>query len=85
MRVPPFPDKGLLELKNLPQRFGLQVRGPQFSDTSLAHLKGMPNLDYLVVSNTATTDEGLEALKREMPQLTIMTGYPDEPGYREIR
>ena len=41
---PRFPDDGLLELRNLPQRFGLQVSGPQFTDASLEYLKEIPNL-----------------------------------------
>ena len=81
---PNFPDEGLLELKKLPQRFGLQVRGPQFTDKSLKYLREIPNLKYLVVSNTSTTDKGLSALKRAMPHLTIMHGYPGDPGYRVV-
>ena len=81
---PNFPDEELLQLKKLPQRFGLQVSGPQFTDTSLEYLRDVPNLKYLVVSNTSTTDEGLKALRREMPHLTIMLGYPGDPGYRVV-
>ena len=79
-----FPDEGLIVLKNLPQRFGLQVSGPQFTDRSLEYLREIPNLEYLVVGNTATTDKALSALKRLKPDLTIMHGYPGEPGYRVV-
>jgi hypothetical protein len=81
---PSFPSEQWTVLKDLPQRFGLQVEGKQFTDDSLDHLKGVSKLRYLVLNNTGVTDAGVAELKRSLPNLRIMFGYPGDSNFREI-
>ena len=81
---PSFADENWMVLKQIPQRFGLQVEGLQFTDASLACLKDIELLDYLVLHGTGVTDEGVENLIKALPHITVMYGYPGEPGSREL-
>ncbi|MGE5294689.1 MAG: hypothetical protein ACM3VT_07660 [Solirubrobacterales bacterium] len=80
-RNPAFGDESWLVLKELPQRFGLHVEGPQFTDASLESLKQVGMLKYLVLKNTAVTDRGIAELQDALSHVTVMRGYPGEPGY----
>jgi hypothetical protein len=82
---PSFPLERWLVLQELPQRFGLQVEGPEFGDASLKYLKHVPNLKYLVLTNTSVSEAGVFDLKRALPDVSVMYGYPGDPGFREIR
>ena len=82
---PSFPDENWLVLKELPQRFGLQVEGPQFTDASLEYLKYVKLLNYLVLNKTSVTDQGVADLIESLPHITVMYGYPGDPNFREIR
>jgi hypothetical protein len=82
---PSFPDENWLVLKELPQRFGLQVAGPQFTDASLEYLKDVKLLSYLVLDKTSVTDQGVAGLVRSLPHITVMYGYPRDPNFRQIR
>jgi hypothetical protein len=81
---PSFPSEQWVVLKDLPQRFGLQVEGKRFTDDCLDHLKEVSKLRYLVLNETGVTDAGVAQLKRNMPNLHIMFGYPGDSNFREI-
>jgi hypothetical protein len=81
---PTFSDEKWLVLKELPQRFGLQVSGPHVTDTSLEYLKEVELLKYLVLSGTSVTDEGIASLIESLPETTVMFGYLGDPNFREI-
>ena len=81
---PTFPDSGWLVLKELPQRFGLDVEGGQFTDASLEYLKQVPLLEYLALNNTGVTDEGIAGLQEALPNLSVICGYLGQPGCRHF-
>ena len=82
---PSFPDENWLVLKELPQRFGLQVGGPQFTDASLEYLKDVKLLNYLVLDKTSVTDQGVAGLVKSLPHITVMYGYPAHSNFRRIQ
>jgi hypothetical protein len=81
---PTFPNERWLVLKELPQHFGIEVHGVQFTDAGLEYLKQVPLLEYLVLNNTAVTDQGVAGLQETLPHLSVMYGYPGQPGYRHF-
>ncbi|MBP7051259.1 MAG: hypothetical protein KBE65_09605 [Phycisphaerae bacterium] len=81
---PTFPDARWLVLKELPQRFGLDVEGGRFTDSSLEYLKQVPLLEYLALNNTAVTDEGIAGLQEALPHLSVICGYLGQPGCRQF-
>lgn len=81
---PTFPNERWLVLKELPQHFGIEVHGGQFTDASLEYLKQVPLLEYLVLNNTAVTDQGVAGLQEALPHLSVTYGYPGQPGYRHF-
>ena len=48
---------------------GLSLAGCSITDRGLTHLEGLLELEYLSVRRTGVTDEGLAALKRNLPKL----------------
>jgi len=81
---PTFPDAQWLVLKELPQRFGLDVEGGRFTDASLEYLKQIPLLEYLALNNTGVTDAGIAALQEALPHLSVTCGYLGQPGSRQF-
>jgi len=82
---PSFPDEKWLILRELPQRFGLQVEGLQFTDASLEYLKDVKLLNYLVLNKTGVTGQGVADLIKSLPHITVMYGYPGDPNFRKIQ
>lgn len=81
---PTFSEEKWLVLNELPQHFGLQVKGPQVSDASLEYLKEVELLKYLVLSDTRVTNEGVAALIKSLPGVTVMFDYPGDPNFRQF-
>ncbi len=81
---PTFPDARWLVLKEIPQRFGLDVEGGRFTDASLEYLKQVPLLEHLALNNTAVTEEGIVALQAALPHLSVTCGYLGQPGCRQF-
>jgi hypothetical protein len=50
----------------------LAVGGPSFTDEHLGALRHVPTLRWLVLDSTATTDEAVVALERELPGLNVL-------------
>lgn len=72
---PTFPDDNWLVLNKLPQRFGLQVSGLGFTDNSLSYLKEVPNMNYIVLRNTSVTEQGIDDIKKSLPNLDVLGDY----------
>jgi hypothetical protein len=71
---PTFPDDDWLVLMELPQRFGLQVSGPGFTDKSLVYLREVKNMNYLVLTNTGVTRQGIADLQKTLPHIEVLSG-----------
>lgn len=48
---------------------------PDISDAGLAHLKGLTNLKELFIQQTKVTEEGIEKLKKALPDCQFKTGH----------
>jgi WD40 repeat protein/Leucine-rich repeat (LRR) protein len=62
---------GLAHLAALTELERLHLDRTKITDAGLAHLRRLPNLRSVSVSETAVTDEGVEALKKAVPDLLV--------------
>jgi hypothetical protein len=69
---PAFPDEGLALLRRLSALKCVKLFGQRFTDASLDYVVDVPDLKYVVLQDTAVTDDGLARLKHRRPDLTVM-------------
>jgi hypothetical protein len=76
------PDSGLTDaniaeldcLNQLPEEneLTLTIATPRVTDASLSRLKAIRTLDYLDVTQSAITDDGVEELRQALPSVTVL-------------
>ncbi len=69
---------GLKELANLPHLRNLYVSGTKADYNSLKELQAMEKLQQVAVWNNPLNEADIEALKKENPGVTFITGYQDD-------
>jgi serine/threonine protein kinase/Leucine-rich repeat (LRR) protein len=67
-------DTGLAYFKDCKNLTELYLRDTQVSDASLKHLEGLPNLLELDLTSTQVTTEGIDALKKALPECKVTSG-----------
>jgi Leucine-rich repeat (LRR) protein len=67
-------DTGLAYFKDCENLTELYLRDTQVSDGSLKHLEGLPNLRKLDLTGTQVTTEGIDALKKVLPECKVTSG-----------
>jgi Leucine-rich repeat (LRR) protein len=74
----PITDAALAHLKGLTNLTYLNIYGTQVTDAGLPQFAGLTNLKSLYVFETKVTDAGIAALKKSLPNVTIVKGWSAE-------
>jgi len=77
-----LPPSELRRLRRFPKLRDLYLRSTEFDDKALEHLRGMKSLGYLDLSYTHVTEEGIQILRRALPELETVrhqTAQPYQP------
>lgn len=69
-------DSALAQVEQWKTLQGLDLAGPAVTDAGLNHLRGCSNLRWLVLDNTKVTREGIDTLRRSLPDLTVYYRLP---------
>ncbi|MCX7425435.1 MAG: hypothetical protein NTW96_07400, partial [Planctomycetia bacterium] len=73
-------DAGLKHLARLPSLISLELGDTELTDRALADLRGMTRLEYLGVSGTRMTSEGVKRLREALPTTRIDFTPPAAPN-----
>ena len=65
-------------MKNLASLEYLNLYGTQVTDAGLGELEGLKNLRAIYLWQTKVTPEGVESLKKALPQCEINTGWDEK-------
>ena len=63
---------GLEHLRGLTALEYFYLSGTKIRDDDLHHLKGLTSLGHLDVTGTAVTEEGVDEIKRHLPEVTVV-------------
>jgi hypothetical protein len=75
-------DAGLECLAPLSKLSVLSLRRTAITDAGLVYLRGLTRLRVLNLEGTRVTDAGISRLRKESPQVRVVTGTPGGPVRR---
>jgi hypothetical protein len=78
-----FSDAGLEHVAKLPNLTRLDLRATPTTDAGLAHLAKRPTLKYVFLRATKVTPEGVENLRKALPEASIRSDEGSDPRLSE--